>query len=670
MEDRILLLALRGRDAEVIDQLLSKQGHSGVVCLSAAGMAEELARGAGTAVITEESLVGADCTTLDAWIAGQEAWSDFPFILLATKRAGRRPRDASLVLEKLGNVVVLERPIHSETLASAITSALRVRRRQYEARGRLVALQTAEERLTQLNASLEARIADRTEELSRANNLLMQEVNERERAQAALVQSQKMEAVGQLTGGIAHDFNNLLTVISGNLELIERRASDERLLRNAGFARQAADRAAKLTHQLLAFSRTQQLTRAPLGLNDLVEGMNDMLERTIGPQIQKKRQLDPAAPWVMADANQLELAVLNLAINARDAMPDGGVLTIETSLSETPCEGLPEGRYGIVQVRDTGTGIAPGHLAKVFDPFFTTKALGKGTGLGLSQVFGIAHQLGGTAQIESAEGVGTAVSIWLPLTAAPAREESALAEAGSPALQQEARILVVDDDDGVRKFIVECLETLGYSVVDAANGKDGLARLAEQQPDLLLVDFAMAGMNGTDVARAAHDIAPGHADRAGDRLCRVRRAGLDRHHPFGAAQAVPDRGSRRDHSLGARLRRGRAARSALTRWHGMAGQSDLFAPALLPGIASAEDIITPDEESRLIEAIDGIELIAVPLPGLARQAPDQCVRLALRLRQGGLRSRPRRFPISCCRCASAPRASRDSTPDAISSRCC
>ena len=508
MEDRILLLALRGRDAIVIDQLLAKQGHAGVVCTSAADMAEELGHGAGTAVITEESLVGADCATLDAWIAAQEAWSDFPFILLATKRAGRRPKDASLVLEKLGNVVVLERPIHSDTLGSAITSALRVRRRQYDARGRLVALQTAEERLTQLNASLEGRIADRTEELSRANNLLMQEVSTRERAQAALVQSQKMEAVGQLTGGIAHDFNNLLTVISGNLELIERRASDERLLRNAGFARQAADRAAKLTHQLLAFSRTQQLTRTPLGLNDLVEGMNDLLERTIGPQIQKKRQLDAAAPWVMADANQLELAVLNLAINARDAMPEGGVLTIETSLAETPCEGLPDGRYGIVQVRDTGTGIAPSHLAKVFDPFFTTKALGKGTGLGLSQVFGIARQLGGTVQLDSTEGVGTAVSIWLPLTAAPAREEGVLADAGSPALQQEARILVVDDDDGVRNFIVECLESLGYSVAEASNGADGLARLAEGRPDLLLVDFAMAGMNGTDVAKAARDIAP------------------------------------------------------------------------------------------------------------------------------------------------------------------
>jgi signal transduction histidine kinase/ActR/RegA family two-component response regulator len=508
VEDRILLLALRGRDGPVIEQLLAREGHSSRLCPSAAAMAEELARGAATAVITEESLVDADCSALDHWIGGQEAWSDFPFILLATKRAGRRPKEASRILERLGNVIVLERPIHSETLTSAISSALRVRRRQYEARGRLVALQTAEERLTQLNATLEVRIADRTEELSRANNLLMQEVTSRERAQAALVQAQKMEAVGQLTGGIAHDFNNLLTVISGNLELIERRATDDRQRRNAGFARQAADRAAKLTHQLLAFSRTQQLTVAALGLNALVEGMNDLLERTIGPQIEKRRLLDPAAPWVMADSNQLELAVLNLAINARDAMPDGGVLTIETEVADAPCEGLPDGSYGVIQVRDTGTGIAPHLIAKVFDPFFTTKALGKGTGLGLSQVFGIARQLGGTVQIDSVEGVGTSVAIWLPLAEAPARQRGATAAVGTPDAQGEARILVIDDDEGVRTFIVECLQSLGYSVAEAPNGEEGLARLVGERPDLLLVDFAMAGMNGTETAREARKIAP------------------------------------------------------------------------------------------------------------------------------------------------------------------
>jgi signal transduction histidine kinase len=350
LEERILLLALRGRDAIVTAQLLGRQGHATVACPSVASLARELERGAGSALITEESLVGADCAPLEKWVAEQEPWSDFPFVLLATRRTGQRPRDAVLLLERLGNVIMLERPIHRDTLTSAISAALRIRRRQYEARSRMVDLQTAEERLIQLNETLETRIAERTEALSRANNQLMQEIAERERAQAALVQAQKMEAVGQLTGGIAHDFNNLLTAISGNLELIARRAGDERVQRYAGLAIEASERAAKLTHQLLAFSRFQQLSLMPLNLNELVEGMTNLIERTIGPQIDKRLHLDPSSPWVMADAQQLELAVLNLAINARDAMPRGGTLTISTGVECAPLMGsleVPMERFGL-----------------------------------------------------------------------------------------------------------------------------------------------------------------------------------------------------------------------------------------------------------------------------------------------------------------------------------
>jgi len=510
VEHRILLLALRGRDAVVIEQLLGKQGHDTAVCSSVTMLGEELGHGAATALITEESFLGADIGPIEHWLAAQEAWSDFPFILLATKRAGQRPQEAMRILAQLGNVIVLERPLHSETLASAVTSALRVRRRQYEARARLIELQLAEERLTQLNATLEARIGDRTEELSRANNRLMEEVAERERAQAALVQAQKMEAVGQLTGGIAHDFNNLLTVISGNLELIGLRATDERTMRYLKFASESADRAAKLTHQLLAFSRTQQLALMPLSLNALVEGMNDLLERTIGPQIEKRRLFDPNDPWVMADPHQLELAILNLSINARDAMPDGGVLTIEIRGGATPPKTLGEGRFAMVRVTDSGTGIPPELLTKVFDPFFTTKPLGKGTGLGLSQVFGIAQQSGGGADVESEEGKGTSVSIWLPLTEAPDRASRAEQGAGKTMRAGEhARVLVIDDDESVRAFIVESLQSLGWTVTQASNGKDGLLSLADELPDVLVVDFAMAGMNGIEVARAAHRIAPG-----------------------------------------------------------------------------------------------------------------------------------------------------------------
>jgi signal transduction histidine kinase/CheY-like chemotaxis protein len=507
VEERILLLALRGRDAQVIAQLLTKQGHQSHVCQSAERLAEELAAGGGTALITEESLADADRTTLSDWLAQQPAWSDFPFILLATKRSGRRGPEALQTLTALGNVVVLERPIHGETLSSAVTSALRVRRRQYEARRRLEELQAAEEGLRHLNATLESRILARTEELSQANNLLMQEVAERERAQAALVQSQKMEAIGRLTGGIAHDFNNLLTVIFGNLEMIQRRTDEDRVLRLAKFAAEAAERAAKLTHQLLAFSRTQKLTLRAVNLNALIVGMNDLLLRTIGPQIRIVTQLADEAPWAMTDENQLELAILNLAINARDAMPEGGVLTISTSTRQSADEALAPGAYGVIQVADTGIGVPRHLISKIFDPFFTTKPIGKGTGLGLSQVFGITRQSGGTVQIDSDEGDGARFTIWLPQAAASVRANS-VSQTLTQAQPVDGRILVIDDDAGVRRFIAECLEMLGYRVSQAASGQDGLASLAADMPDLLIVDYAMPGMNGVEVVQIARARAP------------------------------------------------------------------------------------------------------------------------------------------------------------------
>lgn len=509
MEDRILVLALRGRDAAVMEALLAKQDYVSTVCAHACALSEELVSGAATAIITEESLAGADRSALDAWVAQQPPWSDFPFILLATRRAGHRPRDAMLVLERLGNVIVLERPIHSETLGSAVRSAMRVRRRQYEARERLAALQLAEERLTHLNANLETRIAERTSELSRANNMLMEEVAERERAQTALVQSQKMEAVGQLTGGIAHDFNNLLTVVSGNLEMIERRCDDEKILRHARFAAEATDRAAKLTRQLLAFSRTQQLALAPLSLNALVEGMGDLLARTIGPRIDQRRVLSDRQPWVMADVHQLELAVLNLAINARDAMPDGGILTIETDAGRYAPEGAKPGHYGVVRVRDNGFGIPQPLLSKVFDPFYTTKPLGKGTGLGLSQVFGIARQSGGIAHIESIEREGTIVSIWLPLAATPDLDTELVKPIStSDRVRRKLNILIVDDDEGVRRFVAEGLESYGYHIAQAASGAEATTLLDAAIPDVMIVDFAMPGMTGIELAQAARKRAP------------------------------------------------------------------------------------------------------------------------------------------------------------------
>ena len=519
--ERVLLLALRGRDAEVMAQVLTREGHTCQICACVDDLARELEVGAGVAMVTEESLI-ADRDRLTTWLDGQPAWSDFPFILLATKRVGRRPQAAQIVLEQMGNVVVLERPIHGETLATAVTSALRGRRRQYQARQMLEDLTLAENRLTQLNANLETRIVQRTSELSDANNRLTEEVSERERAQAALAQAQKMDAVGQLTGGIAHDFNNLLTVILGNLEMIERRTGEERTAKLAGYAQQAADRAAKLTHQLLAFSRSQRLNLQPVDLNALVSGMSDLLARTIGPQITIEMDLGYTAPWAMADENQLERAILNLAINARDAMGDEGRLIISTLSGVSDDGRLEPGEYGVVTVADTGAGIPAALIDKVFDPFFTTKAVGKGTGLGLSQVFGIAEQSGGGVRLDTVEGRGTTIQIWLPRTVplSPTFETSA-ADSALPGSKRE-RVLVIDDDDGVRQFIVDSLQGSGYVVSATSNGVDGLKSLEGGIHDLLIVDYAMPGMNGVEVVKEVRRrtptlpiiLATGYADMA------------------------------------------------------------------------------------------------------------------------------------------------------------
>lgn len=506
MEDRILILAPKGCDAEVIHQVLAGAGRACAVCPDVGSLAAEMGRVAGAVLITEEALAGADRSGLIEQIAAQPSWSDLPIILLSTKRSGTRSPEAVGFLEDLGNVLVLERPIHGETLARAASSALRARRKQYQTRSHLEQLGAAEERLKQLNATLETRIEERTEELSRANNRLMAESAERERAQEAFVQAQKMEAVGQLTGGIAHDFNNLLTVIVGNLELVERRITDEKAVRLVGFAREAADRAAKLTHQLLAFSRTQKLVLRPVNVNALVAGMDDLLRRTIGTQIDIRTRLAPQGPWAMADAHQLELALLNLAINARDAMGDRGTLTIE-STERTAAD--VQGAFVVISVRDTGPGIPAHLLEKVFDPFFTTKPVGKGTGLGLSQVYGIAKQSGGFVRIDSREGQGASVEIWLRLAQPDTEEKSALAPAPRYHSVGQARILVADDDTGVRTFICDCLRAAGYDVIEAADGVEALRSLTRQAPDLLIVDFAMPGLNGVDVVRQARRKVPG-----------------------------------------------------------------------------------------------------------------------------------------------------------------
>ena len=376
----------------------------------------------------------------------------------------------------------------------------------------ITALKEGERALREVNETLERRVAERTADLSAALDRLQAEVGERLKAEEALRQAQKMEAVGQLTGGIAHDFNNLLTPIMGGLELIAGRVEDPRLKRIAETALESTRRGAKLTSQLLAFSRIQRISMAPVAVNQVIEGMQRLLRHSIGGAIRIDTDLDEDAGYGLCDANQLENAILNLAINARDAMPDGGTLTICTgreTLEEAPDR--PAGTFVRITVADTGTGMAPEVLARATEPFYSTKPLGKGTGLGLAQVYGIAQQAGGTLTIESAPGQGTRVHILLPAASAPASEaqEAAAPDAACAPLLAPAQVLVVDDDPDVRSFLSESLESLGHQVVAAASGEEGLARLAGGwRPDLALIDYAMPGMHGADAARAARRIHP------------------------------------------------------------------------------------------------------------------------------------------------------------------
>ncbi|HEX8063596.1 MAG TPA: PAS domain-containing protein [Allosphingosinicella sp.] len=374
-------------------------------------------------------------------------------------------------------------------------------------------LKAAEAALREVNETLERRVTERTADLSAALDRLQSEVGERLRAEEALRQAQKMEAVGQLTGGIAHDFNNLLTPIMGGLEMIAARVEDSRLKRIAETALESTRRGAKLTGQLLAFSRIQRISMAPLAVNSVIEGMQRLLRHTIGGAVGIETRLDPAAGHGICDSNQLENAILNLAINARDAMPEGGTLTISTGrvrLEDAP--DLPAGEYVRIAVADTGMGMPPDVLARATEPFYSTKPLGKGTGLGLAQVYGIAQQAGGTLRIASEEGTGTTVFILLPASEAPAtgeEEEPGRSGAGSAGAAAGARVLIVDDDADVRAFLAESLEGLGCKIVSAASGPEGLRALQDWRPDLALIDYAMPGMNGAEAARAARKLHPG-----------------------------------------------------------------------------------------------------------------------------------------------------------------
>jgi signal transduction histidine kinase len=493
--ERTLIVATRGRDAQVARGILHDAGVRADICPDINALLAELTSGAELAILTEEAFRGVDTRALVHWAASQPVWSDFPFIVLTEHGGGlERNPTADQLTRALGNVSFLERPFHPTTLVSIVQTSLRGRRRQYECR--------------RLNEELELRVQERTAELATANRQLLRQMEERERVEATLRQMQRLEAVGQLTSGVAHDFNNLLTVVLGNIRFLDRELAaagiEGKVKQRLGHMRVAAERGAKLTDQMLSFSRRQRLEPRALDLNEAVAGMQELLQSTMGGSIRIETKLADDLWPAMADPTQLELAVLNLAINARDAMGIGGTLTVSTSNvalgQPTHPEDPPPGEYVEICVNDNGSGMTPDVRAKAFEPFFTTKEIGKGSGLGLSQILGFAKQSGGGVSIDSKIGEGTSICIYVP------RADRAAEHVSQDELRADsraligARILLVDDDSAVREVTAEALRESGYEVLEAGSGGAALELLEGLTIDLLIIDLAMPGMSGAELA--------------------------------------------------------------------------------------------------------------------------------------------------------------------------
>ncbi|WP_313535079.1 response regulator [Sphingomonas sp.] len=618
--ERALVLAPRGRDATIAAAMLSEGGIEATACASLLALITELDAGAAFVLVTEEAITSADLNPLADWLSHQEEWSDLPFVLLTTRGGGLERNPAAVrYLEVLGNVTFLERPFHPTTLISLARSALRARKRQYEARSRLTELREGEARYrtlfdtmdegfaviefldgpegalsdyvhVQANPAYERHtgianvigqkvremVPDEAEgwvalyrqvlvsgepirferelvatrrqlELSafriepssrKAVAVIFQDVTARKRAEqelrelneglearvtatvaeretviAQLHEAQKLETIGQLTGGVAHDINNLLTPITGALDLLNRRysADDPRSARLLDGALQSAERAKILVSRLLGFARRQALETRAVDIAQLFEGMRDLIASSIGPAIELRMLPVHDLPAGIADPNQLELAILNLCVNARDAMEGGGVLTIAADrvvLGPDRASKLNPGAYIRISVIDTGAGMDEVTLAKAVEPFFSTKDVGKGTGLGLSMVHGLAAQLGGAFELQSSVGQGTRADLYLPVATAG----TALAAARLPAASKPVRplrLLLVDDEELVRRGTAEMLRELGHEVHEAAGGAQALAKLRTGiQIDAVVSDYMMPRMNGTEVAERIRETHP------------------------------------------------------------------------------------------------------------------------------------------------------------------
>ncbi len=592
MDDRVLILAPRGRDSAIAADLLGRNGIAAKICRDQAELLAELDKGGAVVLLTEEALTTEQPERLAEWVAAQPAWADVPFVVLANGTKTPRTVRATQRLGDLGNVVLLERPLHAEAMLGAIRSALTARHRQYELRDVAITLErTVLDRTSELRSareSLEIALeaagmgswdidlttgesrrtlrhdaiygypegradwnmdtflghvdvkqrgtvtramteATRTgvidveyridaadgesrwlvakgrvqyDDTGKAFRMtgVVSDVTDRKEADAQLAQAQKMDAIGQLTGGVAHDFNNLLTPIVGSLDLLRRRhKDDERSQRMISGALQAAERAATLTQRLLAFARRQALQPRAVDIGALIDGLVDLIRRSLGPSIAVTIEIPRHLSSARVDPNQLELALLNLAINARDAMPGGGKLTLSVSeavVDDRNLFGLAADRYVRIAAIDTGVGMDKATLARATEPFFSTKGIGKGTGLGLSMVHGLAAQSGGTLRLTSEPGAGTSVELWLPAT-----DETAVdmvENAAEPVTaRRAAKVLLVDDEDLVRTATADMLRDIGYVVVEVSSASQALSAIrAGVDADVLVSDYLMPGMTG------------------------------------------------------------------------------------------------------------------------------------------------------------------------------
>lgn len=503
VSERAIILAPLGRDGALALMMLNEAGYVGIVATDLNMLCDALAQGSGLLIIAAEALRGIDLEPLLDYLHQQPAWSDLPIVLM-THHGASEQNGSTHLGGLLGNVTFLERPFHPVTLISLVSAALRGRRRQYEARDRLIDLSEGELRLQRTLETLEQQVEERTAQLRHNED--------------ALRQSQKMEAVGQLTGGIAHDFNNMLTGIIGSLELLRRRISRGKLddlnsLIDLGVT--SANRAAGLTHRLLAFSRRQSLDSKPVEINQLVTAMGELLQRSINESIKLEMRLSGELWTAEADPNQLESALLNLVINARDAMPDGGRLTVETSNRHldsvfTAAYGtLQPGDYVELSVSDTGCGIPEGLLGRVFDPFFTTKPIGQGTGLGLSMIYGFARQSHGHVTIHSMVGKGTTVSLFLPRFVGEVVTDEAVNPALLPFANAGETVLIVEDDPAVRVLVSAVLKELGYDYVEAGDADTAVPIIeSDQRIDLMISDVGLPGMNGRQLAEIGRQLRP------------------------------------------------------------------------------------------------------------------------------------------------------------------